>query len=358
MPIAFVSWSSLLNNFVVEAANFSGADIGLLHSVREIPGLLSFTLVWMLILFRQQTFALVSIFLLGAGVGATGYFTDLTGMLFVTFVMSVGFHYLEPLKDSLTMQWTAKENSPIIFGKLQSIKSIFIFGSLIVSYVLIRYLDYKEVFLIMGGVVCVVTLVAFMKFKHFESHTNQHSKIVLRKEYWLFYILTFLGGARRQIFVVFAGFLLVQKFGMNVEDMIIFLLISSSITSYIAPKIGKAIKRFGEKRVLQIEYILLMAIFTSYAFVDSLYLAMFLYVADHLVFSLSFALKTYFHKIARPEDISSTTSVSFTINHIAAVFLPVVLGLIWVGSSSTVFLIGTGIAFTSLLFSSIIKLPR
>ncbi|CAA6807676.1 MAG: Permease of the major facilitator superfamily [uncultured Campylobacterales bacterium] len=358
IPLAFVTWNALLNNFVVERVNFTGQEIGILHSIREVPGFLSFTLVWVLLIFRQQTFAFLSLFLLGFGVAFTGYFTSFTGVLITTFIMSVGFHYLEPLKDSLTMQWTDKSNSPIVFGRLYSIKAFFTFVSLLLAYFFIKVLvlDYKDIYLIMGGLVCIIAVISFFMFKQFESKVKQHNKLILRKKYWLFYVLTFLSGARRQIFVVFAGFLLVEKFGMPIEDMLIFLLISSLLSSYISPKIGKAIKRFGERRILQLEYTLLAFIFVAYAFVDSLALALILYIADHLVFSLSFAIKTFFQKIADPEDISSTTSVSFTINHIAAVILPVILGLLWVGNHSVVFIIGAVLAVTSFVFSSLI--PR
>ena len=86
-------------------------------------------------------------------------------------------------------------------------------------------------------------------------------------------------------------------------------------------------------------------------FVESSYLAVFLYIADHLFFSIAIALKTYFQKIADPADIASSAGVSFTINHIAAVFIPVVFGLVWLYSPSLVFLAGAGMAIASLLLA-------
>jgi hypothetical protein len=92
-------------------------------------------------------------------------------------------------------------------------------------------------------------------------------------------------------------------------------------------------------------------VFTAYAFVDSAAWAGALYVADHLFFSLAIAIKTYFQKIADPADMASTAGVAFTINHIAAVFIPVLFGLVWLVSPMLVFLMGSAMALISLLLA-------
>jgi hypothetical protein len=95
----------------------------------------------------------------------------------------------------------------------------------------------------------------------------------------------------------------------------------------------------------------LIIVFTGYAFVQDPYLAAGLYVVDHMFFALAIAMSTYFQKIADPADIASSAGVSFTINHIAAVVIPAVLGLVWIHSNALVFLIGTGFAVCSLVLS-------
>ena len=159
-----------------------------------------------------------------------------------------------------------------------------------------------------------------------------------------------------QIFVVFAGFLLVEKFGVDIHNMVLLLFVNSILNMYIAPKIGKFIVSFGEGRTLKIEYIGLILVFTSYAFVDNIYFAFALYIVDHLLFSMAIALRTYFQKIANPSDMSNASAVSSTINHIAAVFLPALLGFVWLYSNSLVFIIGALIACCSLVLSFLI--PR
>ena len=160
-----------------------------------------------------------------------------------------------------------------------------------------------------------------------------------------------MSGARRQIFTVFAGFLMVEKFGYDAATITLLYLLNHVINMFLAPKIGKMIGKWGERRALVFEYAGLFIVFVSYAFVENHILAGGLYVIDHLFFALAIAIKTYFQKIADPADISSTAGVSFTINHIAAVFIPAAFGLLWLISPGAVFLAGAAMAFVSLVLA-------
>ena len=93
MPVAFYAWYALLNNFVIEAAGFDGADIGLLHTVREIPGFLAVGVIAIIIFIREQVLGLISLVLLGVATAFTAWFPSLGGLLFLTLLSSVGFHY-------------------------------------------------------------------------------------------------------------------------------------------------------------------------------------------------------------------------------------------------------------------------
>lgn len=356
MSFSFAAWMSLLNNFVIEVAFFDGSQIGILQAIREIPGFLAFTVVLVTIIIAQQRLAYISIMLLGLGTAITGIFPSVFGLYITTLIMSTGFHYLETLNQSLSLQWLSKKEAPIILGKIVALKSFTALMSLGIIYIMMKFysVEYKVVYLFFGGITFFIGAFSWIMFKHFDDDIVQDKKIRLKKEYWLFYLLTFFAGARRQIFVVFAGFLLVEKFGVDIHNMVILLIINSVLNMYLAPKIGKFISRFGESLSLKLEYVGLFIVFSMYAFVDNLYLAYFLYVLDHLLFAMAIALKTYFQKIANPEDIASASAVSFTINHIAAVVLPVVLGLVWLYSHSLVFLLGSMIAIGSLALSFLI----
>ncbi|MGB6327651.1 MAG: MFS transporter [Halarcobacter sp.] len=358
MVFSFSAWMSLLNNFVIEAASFDGSQIGILQSLREIPGFLAFTVVLAIAFVAQQRLAYISMILLGIGVMLTGYFPSALGLYITTVIMSIGFHYLETLNQSLSLQWLSKDKAPIILGKITAAKSFTGLIAFVLIFIMMKYysIEYKYVYMVFGGSTLLSGILAWIAFEHFKDDIVQEKKLVLKKEYWLFYVLTFFAGARRQIFIVFAGFLLVEKFAVDIHNMVALLFVNSILNMYFAPMIGRFIARFGERITLRLEYIGLVLVFFSYAFVENLYFAYFLFVIDHLLFSMAIALKTYFQKIADPKDIASASAISFTINHIAAVFLPVLLGLVWLYSNSLVFIIGTLIALMSFGFSFLI--PR
>ncbi|MDG2672163.1 MFS transporter [Vibrio parahaemolyticus] len=353
VPIAFSTWMALLNNFVIEKANFDGADIGLLQSVREIPGFLAFTAVFVLLFIREQRFMLVSLAMLTLGTALTGYFPTLYGLLFTTLLMSTGFHYFETLKQSLSLQWLSKEEAPEMLGKFISVgalASLFTYGAIWILLEQLKF-DFKTVYLLAGGVGFVLIIVMALAFPQFKTAVPQNKKLVLRKRYWLYYALTFMSGARRQIFTVFAGFLMVEKFGYSAADITLLFLINYLFNFLFAKRIGRFIGVVGERKALTFEYVGLIFVFVGYGLVQTAEWAAALYVVDHLFFALALAIKTYFQKIADPADMASTAGVAFTINHIAAVVIPVTFGMIWLVSPSSVFYIGAGMAAVSLLLS-------
>ena len=353
VPIAFSTWMALLNNFVIEKANFDGADIGLLQSVREIPGFLAFTVVFVLLFIREQRFMLVSLAMLTLGTAITGYFPSLFGLLFTTLLMSTGFHYFETLKQSLSLQWLSKEEAPEMLGKFISVgalASLFTYGAIWVLLEQLK-LEFKTVYLLAGGIGFVLIMIMAFAFPEFKTEVPQNKKLVLRKRYWLYYALTFMSGARRQIFTVFAGFLMVEKFGYSAADITLLFLINYLFNFIFAKRIGRFIGVVGERKALMFEYVGLIFVFVGYGLVQTAEWAAALYVIDHLFFALALAIKTYFQKIADPADMASTAGVAFTINHIAAVVIPVTFGVIWLVSPSSVFYIGAAMAAVSLLLS-------
>ncbi len=358
VPLSFAAWQALLNNFAIERAAFTGREMGILQSLREIPGFLAFGVVFVLLLLREQSLALLALLLLGLGTALTGFFPSVVGLYLTTILMSLGFHYYETMQTSLTQQWIPREKAAETFGRLIAVGS----SSAIIVFILIWLgthlfgLDYRWLYLGFGGMTVVVSFLAWLLFPQFPQHTIQHKHMVLRSRYWLYYALVFMSGARRQIFMVFAGFLMVEKFGYTVSNIALLFLLNASLNVVFARRIGRLIARFGERRALMVEYVGLMLIFTGYALVETPWVGASLYVLDHLFFALAISLKTYFQKIAAPEDIASTAGVSFTINHIAAVCLPVIFGLIWLNSPSLVFFIGTAMALVSFLLSLLI--PR
>ena len=317
MAVTFSAWNALLNNFAVEAAQFNGAHMGMLQSLREIPGLLAFTAVFILLVLKEQTFALISLCLLSVGVALTGLFPSVYGLYATTVLMSIGFHYFETLNQSLSLQWFCKEEAPQKLGQLMSIKSMASLVTFTLIWLGVTFFStaYQGLYLFFGGIGLLLTLFMVSAFPHFPEKNVQHKKLIVRKEYSLYYILLFFSGARRQIFMVFAGFLMVEKFGFDVAQITMLYMFNHVINIFVAPLIGKMIGRVGEQKALTIEYAGLVLVFVGYTLVESAEFAAVLYVVDHLFFAMAIALKTYFQKIARPEDIAATAGVSFTIDY-------------------------------------------
>jgi hypothetical protein len=358
MQLSFAAWWNLMNNFAVQELDFTGREIGIQQSIREIPGFLSFLAIYLLLVMREQTLAYVSLLLLGLGVAVTGYFPTAMGFYITTLIMSIGFHYYETMAQSLSLQWLPKATAAASMGKIISVGAfaqLVAYGLIFVAWKTFN-LSFAVVLAIAGGLTLVVLVFLILAYPHFKEGVPQHKKLILRKRYWLYYALTFMAGARRQIFTVFAGFLMVERFGYDVHEVAGLFLLNGAFNMVLAPKIGQLIVRFGERKALIFEYLGLIGVFVTYAFVTNATLAASLYVIDHAFFAIAIAIKTYFQKIADPADIAPTAGVAFTINHIAAVFIPVLFGFLWLVSPAAVFLAGAGMAVISLALATLI--PR
>lgn len=362
MPIAFATWSALLNNFVIEVAQFDGSDIGWLHTVREIPGFLAIGVIALIMVIREQVLGLLSLVLLGLATAVTAQFPSFGGILMVTLLSSIGFHYYETVNQSLQLQWLDKKRAPQTLGWLVAAGS----GGTLLAYGLIILtwraydLSFSTVYWVAGGTTVVIALACLVVFPQFEAPNPQRKQFILRRRYWLYYALQFMAGARRQIFTVFAGFMMVERFGFDVHQLTALFMVTLVLNMGLAPLLGKMVSLFGERAALVFEYTGLFGVFLLYAgiyvFDWGVSLALVLYVIDHLFFSLAIAIKTYFQKIADPGDIAPTAAVAFTINHIAAVFLPASLGYLWLINPGAVFTLAAGMAVVSLLLALLI--PR
>ena len=362
MPIAFNVWSALLNNFVIEVADFDGYDIGLLHTIREIPGFLAVGVILLFYLCKEQTLGLISLATLGIATAVTAYFPSMSGLLIITLISSFGFHYFAAINQSLQLQWLPKDRAPQILGWLMgagSLTTLLAYLAIIVGWKKFE-LSFEFLYLSSGGLTAAIAIICLIVFPTFKTETRQLTKLVIRRRYWLYYTFEFLSGARRQIFVVFAAFMMVEKFDFEVHQVTALFLINLVINIFAAPFLGYFIAKFGERRALQIEYFGLVCVFLAYSgiyiFDWGVIVAAILFVLDHLFFGLGMAVHTYFQKISSPEDIAPTAAVSLTINHIAAVFLPVLFGLLWLASPAMVFLAAAFLAFLSFLLALLV--PR
>ena len=355
--IGLQGYTILFNNFAAEMVHLDGSKVGMIQSIREVPGLLTLLLVFVLLLVREHRLAALSVALLGLGTAITGLFPTYSWLILTTVIMSFGFHYYESTNQSLTLQYFSTAISPLIFGRLRALAAVSSVAAGLMVYFLGAVAKYREIYLAIGAIVFLAGLWGLFQNPTHAGIIPQRKKMFLRRKYTLFYILTFLSGARRQIFVVFSILLLVQVFHFSVRDMTLLFIVNNIVAYILNSLIGKAINRFGERFISSIEYSGVIVIFLVYAFSTSKNLVMLMYVFDNILYNFDVAIRTYFQKVANPADIASSMSVGFTINHIAAVFLPALGGYFWMIDYRIPFVAGSALGVVSLVAAQWMRVP-
>ena len=353
--VGLQAWQTLFNNFAVEVAGLEGKHVGVIQSVREIPGFLALLAIYVMLIIKEHRLSALSILLLGVGLGITGIFPTFVGLMIATLVSSFGFHYYETTNKSLTLQYFNVQQAPRVFGRQYSIAAASNIGIGLFIYLVSFFLTYSQTYMAIGLFVVGIAVWGFFQHPEQTDLAPQRKKMVLRKKYWLFYFLTFMAGARRQIFIAFAVFLLVKRFEYSVQEVTILFVINNAINYYLSPMIGRSIVRFGERKVLSLEYASLIFVFLAYAFVDSRLIVAVLYILDHIFFGFAMAINTYFQKVGDPRDIAPSMAVGFTINHIAAVVLPTLGGLLWMVDYRIPFIAGACMSAISLMAVQLIR---
>ncbi len=358
MAAGFQGWRTLFNNYAVENIGINGFQNGVIQAVREVPGFLSLLVIYLLLIVKEHRLAAISALVLGIGVVATGLFPSFIGLIFCTLVMSLGFHYFETVNQSLTLQYFTHHQAPLIIGSIKSYVALTNIVTGIIIWLISDYFAYSNLFYFFGIPVILVAIYAFTRNPVNKDLPVQQKKMVLKKRYTLFYVLNFLSGARRQIFVVFVVFMMVQKYQFSLRTIAILFIINNLVNYFMAPLVAKLINKIGERFVLSCEYVSLTLIFLAYAFVDTKALIFMLYIANNVFYSASMAINTYFQKTADPADIAPSMAVSFTINHISAIVIPVIGGALWMYNWRIPFIGGSVVAFISLILAQKVKTTK
>ncbi|MCX5842412.1 MAG: MFS transporter [Deltaproteobacteria bacterium] len=348
-------WMALFTNFAKEVVGVTGFQFGLAQAVREIPGFLTFMVVYVLLIMKEHRLSAWSVVLLGIGIGATGFFTTFPGLLMTTVIMSIGFHYFETTNKSLTVQYFDKKAAPIIFARLRGYGALANITVGTIIWALSFILPYHINFLLLGVFISFTGIYMLSKNPVNDQRLHHQNKRLLRRKYWLYYTLNFLSGARRQIFIVFAVFLLVEKYKLGVSTIAGIYVLNYVLTYLTNSFISKAINVYGERVVLSLESASLFVLFLGYAFIENVWVAIILYVLDSIFFNFAIGLNTYLQKTADPGDLSQSTAVGFTINHISAVVIPLIGGTLWLINWRLPFMIGACLTIVSLFFTQKIK---
>jgi predicted MFS family arabinose efflux permease len=372
LGFGFNLWQAISHNFAIEELGITPTQNGILHSIREIPGFLGFGVGILALAIPELTIASVSLALLGFGLILLGFANDFVSLVAFTLVFSVGFHYFYPANDSVVMTAFGKEKTPAFLGKLLSLGA---FAAAIATLAVFLFVDglhlsagpigisipsfgYRRIFWIAGSLVLAAGIVATV-LRGKTRGAAVRRKLVFRRAYWLYYTLVFLWGSRRHIFTTFAVYLLIRVKGISVRQTAVLFFINLLVSTYSYRKLGALVGRIGERRILTVNFLLLIGVFTCYALAPSLWILYGLFVFDNLLFGTGIAMNTYFQKIALPEDVTANISMGVTITHVAALIIPWLGGVMWdQWGYQTTFLFGAGICLTSLALTQWMRIPE
>lgn len=356
--LGFQGWRTLFNNYAVEIAQVTGQQMGVIQGLREVPGFMALLVIYLLLFVREHRLAVLSLMVMGLGLILTGMMPSFGGLVLATLIMSFGFHYYETLSQSLTLQYFSVTQSPVVMGRLRAMGSA---GNIVIGLVFlvaVNHATYQTLYVLLGIFIIGAASLFLLAKPTRTDLPLQRKSMVMRRRYWLFYVLTFLSGSRRQIFVAFAVFLMVSKFGYTVTEITLLFMLNNAVNYFLSPMIGRAVNRFGERKVLTLEYSALFFVFLGYALTDSKLLVAVLYILDHIFYNFAMAIRSFFQKIADPRDISPSMAVGFTINHIAAVIIPIAGGLLWMVDYRIPFVSGAVLSLVSLAFVQCIRTEK
>jgi predicted MFS family arabinose efflux permease len=364
--LGFNVWRAIFNNLAVEELGVTADQIGVIQAVREIPGLMGFALGFLVLWLSEMRVMGLSVLLLGVGLMVTGAADGLAVLMLGTMVMSVGFHFFYPSNSSVVLMGVGKEEAPKTLGRLRSVASFAAVVGTLVVWVFVDGVElgslsipawgYRTTLYVMGGLVVLGSLFALRNGRRHGAQAEKR-RVIFRRDYWLYYLLTFMMGSRRHVFTTFAIFMLVQIHGISARETATLFLVNSLISTYAFAQLGKLVVRFGERRVLTVNFAGLIGVFLGYALVPYLPVLYALFVLDNIFFGFNVAIDSYFQKIARSqEEITSNVSMAQTINHIASLIVPIVGGLLWTQiAPSATFLAGAVIAVISLVLVQFIR---
>jgi predicted MFS family arabinose efflux permease len=355
--VYFGIYFALFHPFIVELIGIEADQLGYMESLREIPGFLNAFFIAVTIYFAPPILAGLSLIVMGLGIAAYSQVSGFWGVLIASFGWSIGFHAWLPLRGAMTLAYSKGHEKGKWLGQLRSVESFATLGAIFLCLFGVKALEFEGLFQIGGGMVAIGGVV--LMFASRQLQAERENRLVLRKRYWLYYLLSFLQGCRRQIFITFAIFALVKVYGTDRSLIIRLVLINQVVVLVVAPIAGRLIDKLGERRMLSASYIGLFFVFIGYAVFKNANHLYILYCIDNFLFIGGIALTTYLNKIAPKSDLKPTLAMGVTMNHIAAVAVPLIGGLAWKQFGYQIIFIGGAIfVLISLIATQWIKTTR
>lgn len=331
----FQVYGGVFQNFLKEVMGADALGLGRLESLREIPGFLAALSSGLLVALAEARIAGLGLFITGVGIMASGYVGEYWPLVAVTVFWSIGFHLFASVQSAITLALAKGKEGGRHLGRMNAVSALGQIGGLGAAWALSRLVQKLSypVYFNLGGVAIIISSVLMMMLSH-HSASGPRQGIVFRKEYWLYYLMAFLDGCRRQIFSIFASFALIIVYDVPVGNMLFLQFINALLIAVTAPQMGKLIDRVGEKGPLTWYAIGLILVFIGYASFETVGALYALFLLDHILFSFGVGITTYLHRIVRPGELTPSLAMGVTMNHVAAVTVPYFGALLWKSSGN------------------------
>lgn len=354
-------------NFFVDTLGLTGGQVLSLEGIRELPGLgLMFIAALMMGLSLSRR-AAISVLIMGIGFILYAFVGSYIALLVVAVIASLGMHMWMPLNSALCMCLSSKENAGRVLGTLNSVGALAGLAGMGLISVLGRFSESMplDTYYIAGGIFILIAAALIYRLPtDIGSTGTKQPRMLLRKRYWLFYVLTFFQGSRKQVLNTFGTLMLVDKFGLKVWEISTLLLASSVINMLVSPYAGRLVDRFGERKTLSISYLVLTLCCLGFAVVSNVWVLIALLLAIKLTVMLGMGLNTYVYRMAPAEELTPTLSAGISINHVTSVAMPLVAGAllplidyegVFVGTAGLILL---SIPFSMALKGTLVPLPQ
>lgn len=350
----FAVYGGVFQNFLRDVMHSGALGLGELESTREIPGLLCAITAGTLVALAESRVAGLGLLITGVGIGLTGRMPGYRALVGITVFWSVGFHLYSSVAPAITLALAKGKEGGRHLGKMSAVGSIATLAALGLAWAAAQFghvRNYDDYFYVAGATIVAAGLLCMTLSTHATGSAGPRARIILRREYGLFYLLTFLEGCRRQIFSIFASFALILVYHVPVAAMLALQFINAIMIAVTAPRIGKLIDRAGERGPLTFYSIGLIVVFLGYATFQNVGALYALFLIDNVLFSFGVGFTTYLHRIVRPNELTPCLSMGVTMNHIAAVTVPVGGAWLWqhYHNYQLPFWVGVAVAAVSLI---------
>lgn len=353
------------NNYLAQVHQVSEVTRGGLEFPRELPGFLVVFVFTALAFLPDTRIAMVSALLVGVSLWGQGYLApDMTRVVIWMLIWSTGTHLFMALSSSIGLRLAEAGHEGRRLGQLGSLESLGSLAGMIVVYwgASRLHFSFGHIFALAGTCALAASICLYAIKPQPLKRTRR--RLIFKKRYLVYYLLNILFGARKQIFLTFAPWVLIKLFGCRVETFALLGFIGTVLSLVFRPWLGRAVDAWGERIIIAAESALLIIICLTYGMAPqwfpqatALVVIMGCYVADQLLFSVRIARSTYLNKIAEvKEDIAPTISMGLTLDHAVSMIVPFWGGLLWARFGfKWVFLAAALIAVLNLLASALIK---